>query len=84
MKQKIREWLTQQFGDDEALFAELYSQYEGDMKSGVEVLRTAFKDGDIAAMTQKAHALKGISLMIGDEDVSAVCLTLEQIGRAHV
>ena len=31
MKQKIRDWLTQQFGNDEALFAELYSQYEGDI-----------------------------------------------------
>ena len=83
MKQKIRDWLTQQFGNDEALFAELYSQYEGDMKSGIETLQTAIKDGDIAAMTQKAHALKGISLMIGDEDVSALCLTLERVCKAN-
>ena len=41
MKQKIRDWLTQQFGNDEALFAELYSQYEGDMKSGIETLQMA-------------------------------------------
>ena len=83
MKQKIRDWLTQQFGNDEALFAELYSQYEGDMKSGIETLQTGFKDGDIAAMAQKAHALKGISLMIGDEDVSALCLTLERACKAN-
>ena len=79
MKQSIRDWLAQQFGEDEALCTELYSQYSADMAAGVKALQEFAETGDIASMVPKAHALKGIALMIGDEETAELCLMLERV-----
>ena len=80
MKPMIREWLKQQFGEDEALFAELYSQYRSDMTAGLVELAALAKGTDPLALRQKAHGLKGIALLIGDKEVADVCLALQQLG----
>ena len=82
MKDEIRCWLKQQFGDDEALFAELYSQYRADMVAGVEELNALVKGTDPKAMRQKAHALKGVALLIGDKAAADICLELQKLGDA--
>lgn len=83
MKPMIRAWLKQQFGDDEALFCELYSQYRMDMEAGLESLREirVLEDGD--KMRQKAHALKGISLVVGDQEMANVCIALQHAGESR-
>lgn len=79
MKQSIRDWLTRQFGEDASLIAELYSQYSADMSVGVKALRDFADAGGFAAMASKAHALKGIALMVGDAASAELCLNLERV-----
>ncbi len=83
MKPMIREWLKQQFGDDEALFCELYSQYRMDMETGLVALREIRATEDGEKMRQKAHALKGIALVVGDQETADVCIALQNAGVAR-
>ena len=82
MKQQIRDWLVGQFGDDEALLAEIDARYRADFEAGLAPLRDAVRQGDLAAVRAKAHALKGMALTVGDRDMAAQMLALEQLGAA--
>lgn len=78
MTQQIRDWLVQQFGEDEALVAEIYARYRTDMAAGVAAARALQDRDDAAALRAKAHALKGMALVVGDRDVADHCLALER------
>jgi len=82
MKESIRAWLTEQFGADEELFAELYGQYAADMKKTAAELAGFLSAGDVAVLGEKGHAMKGMALQIGDGEVSEVCMKLQNAGRA--
>jgi len=82
MKDAIRNWLTEQFGDDEALFAELYGQYASDMKKMADELNGLLAAGDLAVLGEKGHAMKGMALQIGDSELSEPCFKLQNAGRA--
>lgn len=82
MKQQIRDWLVEQFGDDEALLAEIDTRYRADFEAGLAPLRDAVRQGDLAAVRAKAHALKGMALTVGDREMAAQMLALEQLGAA--
>lgn len=83
MKSTIREWLTRQFGEDESLIGELYSQYRSDMTEGLASVRQIRATEDGEQMRLKAHALKGISLAVGDQETADVCIALQQAGIAR-
>jgi len=82
MKDCIRTWLTEQFGADEDLFAELYGQYAADMKTTAGELDALLSAGDLAAIGEKGHAMKGMALQVGDNEVAEACLKLQNAGRA--
>jgi len=82
MKESIRTWLTEQFGADEELFAELYGQYAADMKKLADELDGLLSSGDAAALGERGHAMKGMALQIGDGELSECCLKLQNAGRA--
>jgi len=82
MKESIRAWLTEQFGADEELFSELYGQYASDMKTTAAALPDLLSQGDAAAIGEKAHAMKGMALQVGDGELSEPCLRLQNAGRA--
>ena len=82
MKQQIRDWPVEQFGDAEALLAEIDTRYRADLEAGLAPLRDAVRQGDLAAVRAKAHALKGMALTVGDRDMAAQMLALEQLGAA--
>jgi len=81
-KDSIRKWLTEQFGADEELFAELYGQYAADMKSMATELPALVERRDMASVGEKAHAMKGMALQIGDSELSEPCLRLQNASRA--
>ena len=83
MKPMIRVWLKQQFGDDESLFCELYSQYRMDMEAGMKALREIRASEDGEKLRQKAHALKGIALVVGDQETANVCIALQHAAEAR-
>jgi len=82
MKDTIRNWLTEQFGADEALFAELYQQYSADMKARAAGLDALLAAGDAAALGEEGHAMKGMALQMGDTELSEPCMALQNVGRA--
>jgi len=82
MKESIRTWLTEQFGADEELFAELYGQYAADMKKMAAELEGLLSRGDAAAIGERGHAMKGMALQVGDGELSERCLELQNAGRA--
>lgn len=83
MKSTIREWLTKQFGEDESLVKELYSQYRADIAEGLGAVRQIRAAADGEQMRLKAHALKGIALAVGDQETADVCIALQQAGIAR-
>jgi len=82
MKESIRNWLTAQLGADEELFAELYGQYAADMKKLAGELSALLSKGDLAAIGERGHAMKGMALQVGDGELSEGCLRLQDAGRA--
>jgi len=81
MKESIRIWLVEQFGEDEELFNELYSQYAFDMKSIAAELDALCSAGDAATIGEKAHSMKGMALQIGDGETAELSRALQDAGR---
>lgn len=81
MKASVSKWLTEQFGDDAALHAELYGQYVADMRSTFNAVETACRVSDMAALAQAAHTMKGLALQVGDGETADVCQALQLIGQ---
>jgi len=82
MKDSIRNWLAGQFGEDEALFDELYGQYASDMKALAQELQGLLSAGDTATIGERGHAMKGMALQMGDTEVADPCKNLQDAGRA--
>jgi len=82
IKESIRNWLTQEFGSDEALINELYAQYAADMRSRATGLHAYFVSGNVTALGEEGHAMKGMALQMGDRELSELCLRLQNSGRA--
>jgi len=81
MKDCIRNWLAEQFGADDALHADLYAQYREELNGGADALGAALEAGDAAAIGDRAHAMKGMALSMGDDETAALCLELQKAGR---
>jgi len=81
MKDTIRNWLAEQFGEDEELFKELYGQYSTDMKANAAELPGKLSAGDAAALGEIGHAMKGMALQMGDSEVAEIGVALQNAGR---
>jgi len=81
MKETIRTWLTGQFGPDEALLGEIYGLYAADMRKMSAELDGLLSEGNLARLGERGHAMKGMALQVGDEELSALCLKLQDAGR---
>jgi len=82
MKATVRAWLTGQFGEDDELFAEIYGQYATDMKERAQKLPALLAAWDVAALGENGHAMKGMALQVGDEELAEQCKRLQTSGRA--
>lgn len=84
MKDTIRNWLTEQFGDDAALHDELYAQYAADMKTHMTDVQAALAAHDTQSIGAQAHAMKGMALQMGDRESADICLALQKAGQGNV
>jgi len=82
MKESIKTWLIEQFGDDADLHAELYNQYASDMKAAADKLQAAATDNRVEDLASTGHAMKGMALQMGDTELSEPCLQLQKAGQA--
>lgn len=63
------------------MLAELCRDYLIEARTTVVQLREALAKGDAAAVRDRAHYLKGSSMMLGAQEVSQGCAALEAMGR---
>lgn len=73
--------LRQATAGDTGVLAELCREYVVEARSTIANLRQALSEGNAAKFRERAHYLKGSSLMIGARYLAQYCATLEQMGR---
>lgn len=63
------------------VLAELCRDFVAEARSTVLQLRQALADGDAQRVRDRAHYVKGSSMMLGAQRLSLSCATLEAMGR---
>jgi HPt (histidine-containing phosphotransfer) domain-containing protein len=77
----VFERLQQATASQPAVLAELCRDYLTEARSTLAQLHDAIDRGDSTAVRERAHYLKGSSMMLGAQDLTQVCATLEKMGR---
>lgn len=77
----IFERLRQATANQPDVLAELCRDYVSEARITLEQIRTALAEADSRQLRERAHYLKGSSMMIGARDLSGCCGRLEQMGR---
>jgi HPt (histidine-containing phosphotransfer) domain-containing protein len=73
--------LRQATAGDSATLAELCREYVTEARVTITNLRQALAHNDAAQLRERAHYLKGSSMMIGANNLTQYCAALEQMGR---
>lgn len=81
LAREIFDRLRQATAGDPGTLAELCREYVAEARSTISKLRKALVQGDAAELRERAHYLKGSSLMLGARALSQCCTKLEQMGR---
>ncbi|MBI3242070.1 MAG: response regulator [Chloroflexi bacterium] len=68
------------FGDDRALFVELFTEFAHRLPMDMQRLEAAVVSHDAHALAQAAHSLKGVSASFSAKPLSAVAQQLEKMG----
>ena len=75
MKQCCKDYLMEQFGDEEVV-GEIYAEYASSIREKIPELESALASEDWSALDQLAHAVKGNALAAGDNDSANVAISL--------
>ena len=75
MKQCCKDYLMEQFGDEEVV-NEIYSEYSKSVQEKLPELEAALTAENWSVLDQLAHALKGNALATGDNDMANVAVSL--------
>jgi HPt (histidine-containing phosphotransfer) domain-containing protein len=78
---EVFERLRQATAKDPTVLVELCREYLEEARSTLVQLQDAFLVKDAKAFRERAHYLKGSSLMVGASRLSQCCATLERMGR---
>jgi len=79
--EEIFDRLRQATAANPSLLVELCRDYLTEARSTVSQLRNALAEQKAAELRERAHYLKGSSMMIGAQGLSQCCATLEQMGH---
>ena len=75
MKQCCKDYLMEQFGDEEVV-NEIYAEYSKSVQEKIPELEAALTAENWSSLDQLAHALKGNALATGDTDSANVAISL--------
>ena len=75
MKQCCKDYLMEQFGDEEVV-KEIYGEYAKSFSEKLPELEAALAAENWSSLDQLAHALKGNALATGDTDSANVAISL--------
>ena len=78
---EIFDRLRQATANDPEVLTELCRDYIAEARVTMLQLQEALAHGDAAQFRERAHYLKGSSMMIGARNLSQSCATLELMGR---
>ncbi len=78
---EVFERLRQATAKDPAVLVDLCREYLEEARNTLAQLREASRVKDAMALRERAHYLKGSSLMVGASRLSQCCATLERMGR---
>jgi HPt (histidine-containing phosphotransfer) domain-containing protein len=73
--------LQQATATQPGVLAELCRDYVAEARTTLSQLESALAQGNAAALSDRAHYLKGSSMMLGAQRLSQTCATLELMGR---
>jgi len=75
MKQCCKDYLMEQFGDEE-IVAEIYAEYANSMREKLPEFEAALAAENWSALDSLAHAVKGNALATGDTELANVAISL--------
>lgn len=78
---EIFDRLRQATANSPGVLEELCHDYVAEARLALLQLGDALAQGDAGQVRERAHYLKGSSMMIGARELSQCCATLEQMGR---
>ncbi len=78
---EIFERLRQSTAGDPGVLSDLCRDYIAEARITIEQLQRALNDGNAGDFRERAHYLKGSSMMMGARRLSQCCATLEALGR---
>lgn len=79
MKEKIREYLKENLGiDDAETFEELYENFKETLDESIEKITKSIAEENFQDLRSAAHAIKGCSANIGAAELRAVCTKLQE------
>jgi two-component system sensor histidine kinase/response regulator len=81
LAREIFDRLRQATAGDTATLAELCREYVAEARLTIANLRNALTERNAAEFRERAHYLKGSSLMIGARHLAQYCAAMEQMGK---
>ena len=75
MKQCCKDYLMEQFGDEDVV-NEIYGEYANSIREKLPELETALTAENWSALDPLAHAVKGNALAAGDTDMANAAIAL--------
>jgi two-component system sensor histidine kinase EvgS len=77
----VFERLQQATASQPAVLEELCRDYLSEARLTLAQLREAIAQNDSGVLRERAHYLKGSSMMLGAQELTQACATLERMGR---
>ncbi len=77
----VFERLQQATASQPAVLEELCRDYLSEARLTLAQLREAIAQNDSGVVRERAHYLKGSSMMLGAQELTQACATLERMGR---
>eukprot|EP01097_Dermamoeba_algensis_P003794 TRINITY_DN2582_c0_g1_i4.p1 TRINITY_DN2582_c0_g1~~TRINITY_DN2582_c0_g1_i4.p1 ORF type:complete len:123 (-),score=20.98 TRINITY_DN2582_c0_g1_i4:15-383(-) len=68
-------------GEDLEFEKELIDLYKGEFEAALERIKTALEEGNEKEFILYSHDLKGSSANVGADAISAICKTMEKLGK---
>ena len=82
MKDNVRQWLAEQFGDDAETISTVWDEYLSSAAEKIAEARVALEASDFPLLNSIAHALKGNALVVGDQELAAAGIALGEAAAA--
>ena len=83
MKECCRQYLNGLFGGDEGVIDEIYAEYASSARAKAEEVAAAFDARQWDVLDKAAHAVKGMALSAGDEEMANLMISLREAVKSH-